>query len=67
MTGVNTACYIRTMPNQRAKGKKVIGTWVDDQTVAELDRIAKRLKLPRSKVIEMIIEDEIKKTRSQPQ
>ncbi len=41
----------------------MIGTWVDDSVVAELDRIAAELKVPRSKVVEMIIDQQIKQRK----
>jgi len=49
------------MANQRKKGKKPIGAWVDEELKAKLKDIAVRDGVPLSDVVQWILRDQVEK------
>jgi hypothetical protein len=45
------------MANQRAKNKKSLSGWVDESIAAEVRRIAKENKIPKSEAMEMLVKE----------
>jgi len=40
------------MPNKRKKGKRIVAAWLAETEFARLDALAKKLRIPRSKLVE---------------
>jgi hypothetical protein len=53
------------MANQRAKNKKSLSGWVDESIAAEVKRIAKENKIPKSEAMEWLVREgmEVYKTK----
>lgn len=45
------------MSNQRAKNKESLSGWVDEAVAAEVKRIAREYKIPKSEAMEMLVKE----------
>jgi len=45
------------MANQRAKNKKSLSGWVDEDVAAEVNRIAEEKHIPKSEAMEMLVKE----------
>lgn len=49
------------MPNQRKKGKVHLGGYFDKRLIEELNALAKERRIPRSQLVDEILQDALKR------
>ena len=55
------------MPNQRKKGKKLVAGWLENGDATEFDARAKELGITKSALITLLVQEELKRMRANPQ